>query len=88
MSKQTLGVIFGNRDFFPDHLVTEARLDINELFNALDIEPIMVGESETKLGSVETETMSPFCSASRTASSRALAVASRLLGVLLGIAGS
>jgi hypothetical protein len=25
MKKSTLGVIFGNRDFFPDHLVTSAR---------------------------------------------------------------
>src|SRR5664280_2450287 len=27
MSKTVLGVIVGNRDFFPDHLVTEARRD-------------------------------------------------------------
>lgn len=30
--KTTLGVIFGNRDFFPDHLVSEARKDILALF--------------------------------------------------------
>ena len=33
--KATLGVIFGNRDFFPDQLVTEARQDIQELFQEL-----------------------------------------------------
>ncbi len=33
--KSTLGVIFGNRDFFPDHLVTEARKEINKLFEEI-----------------------------------------------------
>ena len=28
MTRQTLGVIFGNRDFFPDLLVSEARRDV------------------------------------------------------------
>jgi L-fucose isomerase-like protein len=50
----TLGVIIGNRDFFPDHLVTQARTEILQLFTELGIQPVMVGENETKLGSVET----------------------------------
>ena len=54
MSKMTLGVIVGNRDFFPDHLVTEARRDLAALFGEMDLEPVWVGETETKLGSVET----------------------------------
>jgi len=54
MSKMTLGVIVGNRDFFPDHLVTEARRDLAALFGELDLEPVWVNETETKLGSVET----------------------------------
>ena len=61
MSRTTLGVIFGNRDFFPDHLVTEAREDIHDLFQDLDIKPIMVGEEETKLGSVETYEHAKTC---------------------------
>jgi hypothetical protein len=28
----TLTVIYGNRDFFPDHLVAEARTDLTKLF--------------------------------------------------------
>jgi L-fucose isomerase-like protein len=56
-------VIFGNRDFFPDHLVTEARIDIQELFQEFDIKPIMVGEDETKLGSVETYEHAKICAA-------------------------
>lgn len=52
--KTTLGVIFGNRDFFPDHLVTEARKDISALFDKLGIEPVMLSEKDSKLGGVET----------------------------------
>jgi L-fucose isomerase-like protein len=31
-SKPTLGVINGNRDFFPDHLMTKTRKDTAKLF--------------------------------------------------------
>ena len=54
MSRMTLGVIIGNRDFFPDQLVTEARNDIGALFADLDIDGIMLDENATKLGAVET----------------------------------
>ena len=50
----TLGVILGNRDFFPDVLVGEARRDLQKLFLALSIEPIWLSTNETKLGAVET----------------------------------
>ncbi|KPL91544.1 L-fucose/L-arabinose isomerase family protein [Levilinea saccharolytica] len=59
--KTTLGVIFGNRDFFPDHLVSEARKDIQALFQEMSIEGVMLGEDETKLGSVETYAHSKAC---------------------------
>ena len=51
---QNIGVIFGNRDFFPDHLVSEARNDVTALFAQLEINPVMVSESDTKLGGIET----------------------------------
>jgi L-fucose isomerase-like protein len=54
MPTSTLGVIFGNRDFFPTHLVGGARKDILQVFAELGIEGIMLGENETTLGSVET----------------------------------
>ena len=41
-SSATLGVIIGNRDFFPDVLVGEARKDIVNLFEQLAIKPIML----------------------------------------------
>ena len=50
----TLGVIFGNRDFFPDKLVPEARADITKLFAQLGLEAVMLDPAETKLGGVET----------------------------------
>ena len=54
MVKSTIGVIIGNRDFFPDRLVTEAREDILRLFNELGIEAVILRETDTKLGGVET----------------------------------
>jgi len=50
----TLAVIIGNRDFFPDRLVSEARQDVLKLFAELGVEPVMLAEADTKLGSVET----------------------------------
>lgn len=50
----TLGVILGNRDFFPDVLVGEARRDLEKLFTAMSIEPVWLSSEETKLGAVET----------------------------------
>jgi L-fucose isomerase-like protein len=52
--KITLGVIIGNRDFFPDKLVGECRSDLLEAFAKTGIKPIMLEESATKLGGVET----------------------------------
>lgn len=61
MSKATLAVIIGNRDFFPDRLVTEARADILNLFKEMDIEPVILDENATKLGGVETWTHAKIC---------------------------
>lgn len=53
-AKTTLGVIIGNRDFFPDKLVAEARTEIVALFEKLNITPILLTDADTKLGGVET----------------------------------
>ena len=53
-STVSMGVIIGNRDFFPDKLVGECRADLLETFLATGIKPIMLDEKETKLGGVET----------------------------------
>jgi L-fucose isomerase-like protein len=61
MTKATLGVIVGNRDFFPDRLISEGRSDILGLFREMDIEPIILEETDTKLGSVETYAHAKAC---------------------------
>jgi L-fucose isomerase-like protein len=49
-----LGVIIGNRDFFPDVLVGEARKDIVKLFEQAGIKGVMLSPEDSKLGGVET----------------------------------
>lgn len=63
MSKKspTLGVIVGNRDFFPDQLVSEARDDVAKQFKEHSIKPIWVSTDETKLGGVETHAEARKC---------------------------
>jgi L-fucose isomerase-like protein len=53
MPVMTFGVIIGNRDFFPDVLVADARKDILKLFGELEIAPVLLDEQATKLGAVE-----------------------------------
>jgi L-fucose isomerase-like protein len=60
-SAPTLGVIIGNRDFFPDQLVAEAREDIVKLFAERGIKSVMVTPDETKLGGVETHAEARKC---------------------------
>jgi L-fucose isomerase-like protein len=50
----TLGVIFGNRDFFPDGLVSEARRDLLEVLAAMEVNVVTLTPEQTKLGAVET----------------------------------
>jgi len=49
----TLGVILGNRDFFPDALISEARQQLTTLFSQLDVTPIWLTQGQTKLGDVQ-----------------------------------
>jgi L-fucose isomerase-like protein len=53
-SVPTLGVIIGNRDFFPDKLVAEAREDLSRLFGELGMNAVMLTPAMTKNGGVET----------------------------------
>ncbi len=57
----TLGVIIGNRDFFPDVLVGEARKDIKAVLAAANVEAVMLTSDETKLGGVETHADARKC---------------------------
>lgn len=63
MSKTTLAVIIGNRDFFPDQLCAEARRDILAVFAELGIEAVILPEDATPLGAVETWDHAKTCAA-------------------------
>jgi L-fucose isomerase-like protein len=57
----SLGVIFGNRDFFPDKLVEEARRDLEALLAEKGINGVMLDPAATKLGGVETHADARQC---------------------------
>ncbi len=63
MSNITLGVIIGNRDFFPDQLITEGRQDIVDVLTEMGIDYVMLDEDATKLGAVETWENAKKCAA-------------------------
>jgi L-fucose isomerase-like protein len=57
----TLGVIFGNRDFFPDGLVAEARRDLLEVLTQMGVSVVTLTPEQTKLGAVETWQHAVLC---------------------------
>lgn len=61
MKKTTLGVIVGNRAFFPDKFVAEGRKEISDLLSRWDIGTVILDETTTKLGGVETWTDAQKC---------------------------
>lgn len=50
-----LGVIFGNRGFFPDHLVEEGRSRMLAALSAAGIKAVVLSTEDTKCGAVETQ---------------------------------
>lgn len=63
MKKTTFGVIYGNRDFFPDSLVRSARAEVPAALAELGIETVQLSDSDTKLGGVETYAEAKKCAA-------------------------
>src|SRR5215469_11334292 len=59
----TLGVIVGNRNFFPDALVAEGRREVLEVLAECNIEPVILDEQSTKLGGLETWRDAKKCAA-------------------------
>ncbi len=53
-TKVTLGVIIGNRGFFPDHLADEGRKEILKVLADDGIEVVALSTEDTKFGTVET----------------------------------
>jgi L-fucose isomerase-like protein len=54
VQKTTLGVIIGNRGFFPDHLCETGRAEILRVLEAEGIAAVILGPDDTLFGSVET----------------------------------
>ena len=64
MAKQmTLGVVVGNRGFFPAHLATSGRLEMIAALEAAGIKPIVLTPEETAHGAVETYEDAKKCAA-------------------------
>jgi L-fucose isomerase-like protein len=53
-TKITLGVIIGNRDFFPDVLISEGRAQLLRVLDELGIGYVVLSEQDTPFGAVET----------------------------------
>jgi L-fucose isomerase-like protein len=51
--RTTLGVIVGNRGFFPDHLCKEGRETILQVLEEEGFDAVALGERDTKFGTVE-----------------------------------
>ena len=61
MKKTTLGVIVTNRAFFPDKFVVEGRQEILKILARWDIDVVILEETATKLGAVESWTDAKAC---------------------------
>ncbi len=61
LERPTFGIIVGNRDVFPDHLVQEGRNDIIDVMNELGYSYVILNEEDTPLGAVETYSDSKKC---------------------------
>ena len=53
-TKVTLGVIIGNRGFFPDHLADDGRKEVLKVLEEEGIEAVALTPEDTKFGTVET----------------------------------
>src|SRR5256884_776667 len=61
MKKMTMGVIVGNRGFFPDHLAKTGREEILRALESAGIDVVAPTPEETKYGAVETREESRRC---------------------------
>lgn len=61
MSQITLGLIVGNRDFFPDSLCEDGRQDVIDAMEKQGIRVVTLSPEETTLGTVETWEDSQKC---------------------------
>jgi len=63
MQKTTLGVIVGNRGFFPDHLCESGRAEVLRVLEEEGLTALTLSPEDTKFGSVETLQDAEKCAA-------------------------
>ena len=61
--KMTMGVIVGNRGFFPDQLAKSGREEIIKALTAAGIDSVVLGPEDSKHGAVETHEEAKRCAA-------------------------
>jgi len=61
--KMTMGVIVGNRGFFPDHLAKSGREEMLAALSRAGIAAVALGQNESKHGAVETHEEAKRCAA-------------------------
>ncbi len=59
--KMTLGLIVGNRGFFPDHLARSGRQEMKATLESAGVDVICLGENDSKHGAVETRQEAARC---------------------------
>lgn len=59
--KMTLGLIVGNRGFFPDHLARSGREEMMSAINAAGMDCIVLGPEQSKYGAIETHDEAKRC---------------------------
>ena len=62
-SKMALGVVVGNRGFFPDHLARSGREEMIAAVERAGAVPVVLGPDDSKYGAVETREESRKCAA-------------------------
>jgi L-fucose isomerase-like protein len=61
--KMTMGLIVGNRGFFPDHLAKSGREEMIKTLQSVGMDVVVLGPEESKHGAVETHEEAKRCAA-------------------------
>ncbi|MBV9886254.1 MAG: fucose isomerase, partial [Acidobacteria bacterium] len=59
--KMTMGLIVGNRGFFPDQLAKTGREDMMQVLQSAGIDVVVLGPEQSKHGAVETHEEAKRC---------------------------
>jgi L-fucose isomerase-like protein len=78
-SRMTMGLIVGNRGFFPDHLAKSGREEMLQVLQAAGMDAVVLGPEQSKHGAVETHEEATRCAALFRAASE------RLDGVIVSL---